>query len=118
MQAWRSDINALLPSGISISYADLFQLAGAMAVETAGGPKELYQLIPVGRVDIDGADATTTNLAGPDESYTNITCKFGKFTQLKRGKTMCILPLQPRNGVSPSPAFTKRTEIFWISWLN
>ena len=56
----------------------MFQLAGAMAVETTGGPTELYQQVPVGRVDSEGADAGTINLPGPDESYTNITCKFGE----------------------------------------
>ena len=75
LQRWRTAINAQLPNGLQLSYADLFQLAGAMAVEITGGPA-MVDSIPVGRVDATSA-GSTSQLPG-QEPYPTIACKFGE----------------------------------------
>ena len=83
-QGWRNQINALLaanatvPAGASISYADVFQLAGAVAVEFSGGPR-LYSLVPVGRVDSPSpaVDASAT-LGNKADDATTLQCRFAR----------------------------------------
>jgi catalase (peroxidase I) len=75
LKRFRTDINARLQAdGLQVSAADLIQLAGAYAVELAGGPS-LYASIPVGRVDTDVADSAN-QLPFEDNSYNTIACKF------------------------------------------
>lgn len=75
MQRWRGAINRLLPAGVTLSMADLFQLAGAVAVEVSGGPKSLFPSVPVGRVDFNGRDSTS-ELPGEGDSYQKLVCRF------------------------------------------
>lgn len=70
----RTQINALLPNNIKLSYADLYQLAGAVAVEVTGGPS-ISSLVSVGRVDVDSQDPTV-ELPGENDPYEKIACLF------------------------------------------
>jgi len=70
----RDQINTLLPNGIQLTYADLYQLAGAVAIEATGGPS-VTPLISVGRTDVSGQDPTV-ELPGENDPYDKIACLF------------------------------------------
>jgi len=73
LDRYYAQINALLPAGTSISYADIVQLAGAVAVEVTGGPSTIVDSVSVGRVDASGADSTT-QLLGRNAGVTRQEC--------------------------------------------
>ena len=94
--AWRTAINARLatdrqvPRGTAISFADVFQLAGAAAVIVTGGPSTaaLWDALPVGRVDSTAASVTAAAPAAPADNvaalpidtldFTRLACIFGE----------------------------------------
>ena len=94
--AWRSVINARLaadpqvPRGTAISFADIFQMAGAAAVIVTGGPSTaaLWDALPVGRIDSPAASITAAAPAAPVDNvallpvdtldFTRLACIFGE----------------------------------------
>lgn len=75
MQNLRNQINSKLPAGTTITYADMYQLAGAVAVEATGGPS-IFASVPVGRVDATSADPTVALLPDKTDPIGKIECTF------------------------------------------
>jgi hypothetical protein len=73
----RTRVNARLTGTTAISFADMYQLAGAVAVEVTGGPSSLYASVPVGRVDAAAGRAdSVAQLPDRNDNVGTLECEF------------------------------------------